>query len=544
MSVFAAILQAEGAWNTMSNPAVWDTGYGHGRQTPSGNFVNPVVADTLGAYFACKRVIAEDIMALPRKVMKVGTKGDSDPQPFHPTQQFLSGRWNPNMAAITGFQTLQDWALGWGNGYAEIEWDQKKKTFKHAWPIHPSRCEVKIDDDGEMYYKVYNDNGTAVEIHPQDMLHIRGMGDQYQGYSIARLGADAIGAAIGAQTFAGAFWANGTSVNGVLTHPGELDPEAKDNLRRHWVETYGGSKNVGKVAVLEEGVKYERMGIPPNEAQFLETRYFDKEEMCTWFRVNPNKIQVWNKANYNTFEAANIDHAGFTILPWVKRWEEEINYKLFLPSEQALYYAEFNMRGMLRGDLAAQTEHLRAMFNIGVYSQNDIRRLLGENSIGTEGDVYYVALNIGPSEITSKGEFLTSKSGKGRPGSDTGGSNDAEDTSQYLRNAAQILAPTLDAFCKKEQKARANAQKKHAGDDVAFSMWLAEFQQVTDSQLIAALQPQIMAIVDMRDGPMLATRMLSIESALKLAVAEMPALAGEKDAEIRAVHIISATIGA
>ncbi len=545
MSIFAAILQSAETdnWNSVINDAVFTPTYGGGRTTSSGKFITPDAANTLGAYFACKRVISEDIATLPRKAFIALPNGDNQPQPDHPVQQFLSGRWNDWLPSGVGFQTLQDWALGWGNGYAEIEWDNTTGQFKAAYPIHPSRCEPKATDSGGLVYQIINDDGTTVYLQPEDIIHIRGIGDQFKGYSICRLAADAIGAAISAQEFAGAFWKGGTAITGVIKHPGELDEVSVNRLRQQWIDMYGGTANAGKPAVLEEGMDYARIGIPPEEAQFLETRYYDKEEQCTWFRVNPNKIQVWNKANYNTFEAANIDHVGFTLLPWVKRWEDEINYKLFLPSERATHYAEFNLRAMLRGDIAAQTEHLRAMFNIGVYSQNDIRRLLGENGIGPDGDVYYVALNIGPSDKAATGELIGEKKGSS-PGSDAGGNSDAKDSSQFLERATQILTPTLDAFCKKETKARANAKKKHADDDVQFSLWLAEFQTGNDSQLVAALTPQILALSEMRSSPLLATTMLQIESKLSSAITTLPILTGEHDAETRAAYIVAATLGA
>lgn len=226
-------------------------------------------------------------------------------------------------------------------------------------------------------------------------MHIPGLGfDGLVGYSPIAMAKNAIGMAIACEEFGAKFFANGASPSGVLEHPGTIkDPQ---RVREAWQSQFGGSSNAGKVAVLEEGMKYSPIGISPDQAQFLETRKFQIDEIARIFRVPPHMIGDLEKSTFSNIEQQSLEFVKYTLGPWVARWEQAMSQALLTPEERTRYEIHFNVDGLLRGDYESRMNGYAVGRQNGWLSANDIRELENMNRIPEEegGDLYLINGNM------------------------------------------------------------------------------------------------------------------------------------------------------
>lgn len=304
--------------------------------------------------------------------------------------------------------------LLWGNAYAQIIRNRKGEVVA-LYPLMPDRMKVDRDEDGQLFYEYQvskadpsiNTTGT-VRLHPQDVLHIPGLGfDGLVGYSPIAMAKNAIGMAIACEEYGAKFFAHGAAPSGVLEHPGVLKDPSK--LRDSWQATFGGSANSGKVAVLEEGVKYTPISIAPEQAQFLETRKFQINEIARIFRVPPHMVGDLEKSSFSNIEQQSLEFVKYTLDPWVSRWEQAMTKILLTPEEKKKYTIKFNVDGLLRGDYQSRMNGYAIARQNGWMSANDIRRLEEMDPIPEEagGDLYLVNGNMLPLE--KAGGFYSGK---------------------------------------------------------------------------------------------------------------------------------------
>lgn len=253
--------------------------------------------------------------------------------------------------------------------------------------------------NGEIYYR-YSTNESdnvslkklsQVYLRKEDVFHIPGLGfDGLVGYSPIAMAKNAIGMALATEEYGAKFFANGASPSGVLEHPSTIkDP---DKLRESWNSLFKGSSNSHKIAVLEEGLKYQPIGISPNEAQFLETRKFQIDEIARIFRVPPHMVGDLEKSSFSNIEQQSLEFVKYTLDPWVTRWEQSIQRSLLLKSEKKDYFAKFNVDGLLRGDYQSRMNGYATGIQNGFLSPNDIRSLENMDLIPDElgGNLYLV----------------------------------------------------------------------------------------------------------------------------------------------------------
>ena len=229
----------------------------------------------------------------------------------------------------------------------------------------------------------------------EEVLHVPGLGfDGLIGYSPVAMAKNAIGMAIATEEYGASFFANGANPGGVLEHPGVVkDPK---RVRESWNAVYQGSSNAHRVAVLEEGMKFQAIGIPPEQAQFLETRKFQINEIARIFRVPPHMLADLEKSSFSNIEQQSLEFVKYTLDPWVIRWEMAIQKALFLPSEKKQYFVKFNLDGLLRGDYQSRMNGYATGRQNGWLSSNDIRELENMNPIPPElgGDLYLINGNM------------------------------------------------------------------------------------------------------------------------------------------------------
>ena len=271
---------------------------------------------------------------------------------------------------------------------------------------------VDRDEHGRLFY-TYTRNTDEnpnfseygrVRLRPEDVLHIPGLGfDGLVGYSPIAMAKNAVGMTLACEEYGASFFENGATPGGVLEHPGVLKDPAK--VRESWHSVYGGSKNAGKVAVLEEGMKYQQIGIPPEEAQFLETRKFQIDEIARLYRIPPHMVGDLDKSSFSNIEQQSLEFVKYTLDPWVIRWEQSIQKALFLPQEKKEYFVKMNVDGLLRGDYESRMKGYSIGIQNGFMCPNDIRRLESMDLIPVEEGGEYFLTNGNLCRLKDAGLF-------------------------------------------------------------------------------------------------------------------------------------------
>ena len=363
----------------------------------SGKNVNEFTAMQTTAVYACVRILSETLAALPLQLYRY-TAGGKERVYDHPLYHILHDEPNPEMTSFIFRETLMSHLLIWGNAYAQIIRD-KLGRIQGLYPLRPDKMTVCRDESGQIYYiytKTTDENPAIkpygqVPLRKDEVLHIPGLGfDGLVGYSPIAMARNAVGMTMACEEYGASFFANGASPSGVLEHPGILKDPAK--VRDSWNAVYQGSANAHKVAVLEEGMKYQQIGIPPEEAQFLETRKFQLNEIARLYRIPPHMIGDLEKSSFNNIEQQSMEFVKYTLDPWVIRWEQAMQKALFLPEEKKQYFLKFNVSGLMRGDYESRMTGYSIGRQNGWLSANDIREMEDMNPVPDEegGNLYLV----------------------------------------------------------------------------------------------------------------------------------------------------------
>ena len=376
-----------------------------GSSSISGKSVNERTAMQVTCVYACVRVIAETIASLPLQVYKHTDVG-KDKATTHALYRLLHDEPNPDMTSFVFRETLMSHLLLFGNAYAQVLRNGKGEvTALH--PLMPNQMAVNRASNGQIYYtytKMPDDSfkgknansGNQYNLKPSEILHIPGLGyDGLIGYSPISMAKNAIGMAMSTEEFGAKFFANGARPGGVLEHPGTL--KNPDKIRESWNSLFRGSNNSHGTAILEEGLKYHPIGISPNEAQFLETRKFQINEIARIFRVPLHMIGDLERATFSNIENQSLEFVKYTIDPWVVRWEQSIQKSLFSEKEKSEYFVKFNVDGLLRGDYESRMKGYATGIQNGFLSPNDVRNLENLNLISEEiGSQLYINGNMLP----------------------------------------------------------------------------------------------------------------------------------------------------
>ena len=371
---------------TLARPATWLVNALTGGTTASGISVNENTALNSSAVYAAVRLLSEAVASLPLHTYEREEDGKHR-APDHPVAVLLSKRPNDYMTSYCLRETMMGHCLMWGNGYAEIVRDGSGNPTA-ILPITPDRVKIEINEMGQIEYAI----DEQIRLAADDVLHVAGQGfDGIQGRSIITLARESIAVGLAAEQFGGSFFNNGARLGGVLEHPGKMSKEASDRLRESWGAAHSGSSKAGSTALLEEGLKWSQLSISQNDAQFLETRRFQVEEIARWFGIPQHMLGSMEGATFSNVEHQQIEFVTHTLRPWLVRWEQEISRKLFSDDQ---FYPEFQVDGLLRGDTKTRYESYRIAREAGWMSINEIRALENRSGI-TGGDTYIQPLNMG-----------------------------------------------------------------------------------------------------------------------------------------------------
>jgi len=379
--------------SNLTNPSKWVEEYfSGGRATRSGVQVTDETAMRVTAYLAAVKVISETIASLPLNLYQ--DKGETrERTPNHPLYEVLHHQSNPEMTAYTFRETIMGHILNWGNGYAYID-RNGAGAITALWPLLPDRTRPDRDENGNLIYWTLLPNNEPRRLDAFDVLHIPGFGfDGIVGYNPVRLAQEAIGLSLAAEEFGATFFGNGATPSGVIEYPAALSDTALENYKKEARAAYQGLTNSHKVMILEEGLKYHQVTIPPDAAQFLETRKFQIAEIARVFRVPLHMLQELDRSTNNNIEHQSIEFVVHTIRPWLVRIEQRIRMQLLSPREKRMgYYAGFVVEGLLRGDTKSRYEAYGVALDKGWMSPNEVRKKENENPY-PGGDAYRVPLN-------------------------------------------------------------------------------------------------------------------------------------------------------
>ena len=397
----------------------------------SGKRVNERTSMQMTAVYSCVRILSEAVAGLPLHLYEYTEGCSKEKAAEHPLYFILHDEPNPEMTSFVFRETLMMHLLLWGNAYAQIIRNGKGEVLA-LYPLMPDRMGVDRDEKGRLYYEytVNSDDaptmkGSTVRLQPTDVLHIPGLGfDGLVGYSPIAMAKNAIGMAIACEEYGAKFFANGAQPSGVLEHPGTIKDPSR--VRESWTQTFGGSQNANKVAVLEEGMKYTPISISPEQAQFLETRKFQINEIARIFRVPPHMVGDLEKSSFSNIEQQSLEFVKYTLDPWVSRWEQSMVRSLLTAEEKKQYFIKFNVDGLLRGDYQSRMNGYAIGRQNGWMSANDIRELENLDRIPEElgGDLYLINGNM--TKLADAGIFAAG------PSTDNGEEEESDEDEEIL----------------------------------------------------------------------------------------------------------------
>jgi len=378
---------------SLADPDVWLIDALGGGETASGQNINQRNALKLSAVWACTKVISEDVAKLPLPVYRRLERG-KERATDHPLYRVLHDEFNAEMSAFNGRRTVEAHVLNWGNGFCEIEQNGRGDVIG-LWPLLPDRTHAeRVRGRKVIVTRVGSDD---IALDAKNVLHIPGLGfDGLRGYSVIAHARQAIGAALAAEEFGARFFGNGAVPGGVIKRRDTLSEEGQARLRRSWNVAHQGLSGAQRIAVLDEGMEYEKIGIPPEDAQFIGMRQHSVEDIIRYYRVPPHKVQHLLHAGVRAnVEAENISYVTDTLQSWLVCWEQEINRTLFGETERATLFAEHLIEGLLRGDSAARSTFYQSGINNGWMTPNEAREMENRNPV-EGGDRLFVPLNLVP----------------------------------------------------------------------------------------------------------------------------------------------------
>ncbi len=383
----------------------------------SGKQVTERSAMQMTAVYSCVRILSEAVAGLPLHLYRYKEGGGKEKAIDLPLYRLMHDEPNPEMSSFVFRETLMTHLLLWGNAYAQIIRNGKGEVIA-LYPLMPNKMRVERDENGSLYYEYIHSSdeadtmkNTTVRLTPYNVLHIPGLGfDGLVGYSPIAMAKNAIGMAIACEEYGAKFFANGAAPSGVLEHPGVIkDPQ---KVREAWQSQFGGSQNANKIAVLEEGMKYTPISISPEQAQFLETRKFQINEIARIFRVPPHMVGDLEKSSFSNIEQQSLEFVKYTLDPWVMRWEQSLSRALFTEEEKKTLFFKFNVEGLLRGDYQSRMNGYATARQNGWMSANDIRELENMDKIPAEqgGDLYLINGSMLP--MQDAGAYANKESNK------------------------------------------------------------------------------------------------------------------------------------
>ncbi len=366
-----------------------------GRPSQTGVVINNDTAMAYSAVFNAVQVIAGSLASIPFVLYNRIDELAREPAINHPLYSVLRNQPNGEMDSFTWRETSMNHLLMKGNSYSEIKRDTMGRVIE-LWPMNPDRTKVTRNDNKRIIYELDEGPGKKRTLRADQVLHIPGLGfDGRVGYSVLSLARETMGLGLGMETFQSRFYGAGTNLGSVFEHPARLSEQSQKNLKKSLTEKYAGLGNSQQAIILEEGMKYIKVGMPLNDAQFLESRTFQVLEIARWFNLPPHKLMELTHATFSNIEEMQIQFVQDTMRVWFVRWEQAVLTQLLDEGERRRLFAEFMIDALLRGDIVSRNTALSTQRMNGVISANEWRQKVNMNPIdGRAGDLLWQPLNM------------------------------------------------------------------------------------------------------------------------------------------------------
>lgn len=461
---------------------------GYAYKTASGTTITPDTAMQTTAVYACVRILSESVASLPLITYRRLEDGGKERAPDFYLYPILHSLPNPEMTSFELFETLMGHLALWGNAYCEIEMDGAGRV-RALWPLRPDRMTITRDRETKqiVYEYMLPNSSQPVPLAAARVMHLKGLSvSGMVGLSPIAMARQSIGLALATEEFGARFYSNNAQPGGVLEHPGKLGDEAYGRLKASWTETHAGLSNAHRVAILEEGMKFEKIGIPPNDAQFLETRKYQTTEIARVFRIPPHMLADLDRATFSNIEQQSLEFVIHTIRPWLVRIEQSIVRSLLTEAERRVYFAEFLVDGLLRGDTQSRYSSYAIGRQWGWLSVNDVRTLENMNPVDG-GNEYLVPMNMmtlgapAPDTETTPADEAPVEEAEGET---------EEDIQRSIVAMGYIYRDAMQRIAKRVARDTQDAARKHlaAGNVDRFNDWMNQYtldlQQYIEKTLV------------------------------------------------------------
>lgn len=433
--------------STLSQPEGWLVKM-IGAEAASGVEVNPETAMRATAVYACVSLLAELVASMPLFLYRRKNEG-RERASEHYLYRVLHDEPNPYMTSFGYWESAMVHLLTYGNHYAEKGYDSSGRV-QQLWPISPNRVAVKALADGTMYYEVSLPSGEKRKVSFDKIFHIPGPGfDGRVGRSPIAMNREAVGLSIAMERYSAKFFSNDATPRSVLVYPGQVDEEMEANIRESWQKKHGGTDNAHRIAILEEGLKVERVGLPQEDMEFIESRKYQTEEIARIYRVPLHLIQHQEKTtSWGTgVEQLGIGFVQYTMRPWLVRIERAIHQRLLSDADKDKYYAEFLVDGLLRGDAKSRAEALQIWRLNGVINANEWRQLENMNPV-EGGDEYWRPANMMPPRDSQEPRQIVRRS------------KDVQPRRRLMRTFEPLIRESASVVVKRQMSDIANLAKK------------------------------------------------------------------------------------
>lgn len=459
----------------------WYQPIGHAIASMAGPYITPETALNISTVWACCKAIADDVAGLPLQVFERQEPRGKRIAREHPMYELLHTAPNSYQSSFQFRRLMTLHMLLTGNGYALME---DRMGFADAlWPLDPRRMKkVEQMSTGDLRYTYQGEDGREI-VYPQDRIfHLRGLSmDGMTGMSVVAQARNSMGLAQAAESFGSQLFSNGVRASGVLQHPGSLGPQALENLRQSFQEQKAGLQNAHKPMILEEGMSWQQISMSAEDAQFLETRGFQVEEIARWFGVPLMRIGHTEKAtSWGTgIEQFELGYVKHTLQPVLVEWEQAILRDLIL--DRGRFFAEFNLDGLLRGDVESRNRAYQISVTNGWMSRNEVREK--ENLNPVEGlDTFLAPQNM--AIVDENGDIQPINQASEPDFGPSEGDNDPSDDDEpeqmdarFATRARQLAYEAAARVVRREEAKIGQIARRTEGDSEAWKAQIAEFWQ-------------------------------------------------------------------
>lgn len=361
-------------------------------QSVSGQSITTDRSMSYSPFWSAIRVLSETVAQLPLVIYRRLPDGGKERVVDHPLYPVLHDAPNPDMTSFVWRETGQSHVASWGNHYSEIVRDSTG-TIRELWPMAPDRMTKMYATDGSIFFRYRRRNGEQRDLQPSQVFHLPGLGwDGFVGYSVLTMAREAIGLGLSAEAFGSTFFAQGATTKGIISTNDDLDQAQADTLREKFDGRHAGVRNAHRTGILTRGATYTSTSIPPEDAQFLQTRKFQVSEIARLFRLPPHMIGDLEHATFTNIEQQSLEFVKYTMLPWLTRWEQQIKKDLIGDGE---YFAEFLVDGLERADAVARATSLQIRRQNGTLNADQWRAIENENPLPAgQGQEYWQPLNM------------------------------------------------------------------------------------------------------------------------------------------------------